>query len=165
MKKTTAVMGVLFSFVLVSLVYAADKLAYVDLSRTFGEYTKTKEYEKVLDEKQKVYETERNKKINELKQLEDKLNLLNDKEKEAKKSELEVKIKDFQDFDSQKQTELRKEGAEKEKEILKAIEEAVKQYSEKEGYTLVFNDRVLIYQSKNLDITNEIIKILNKDKK
>ncbi|MBU2258780.1 MAG: OmpH family outer membrane protein, partial [Candidatus Omnitrophica bacterium] len=40
-----------------------------------------------------------------------------------------------------------------------------KQYSEKEGYTLVFNDRVLIYQSKNLDITDEVIKILNKDKK
>ncbi|MFH1397573.1 MAG: OmpH family outer membrane protein [Candidatus Omnitrophota bacterium] len=165
MKKTTAVMVVLFSFVLVSLVYAADKLAYVDLSRTFGEYTKTKEYEKVLEEKQKVYEAERNKKINELKQLEDKLNLLNDKEKEAKRSDLEVKIKDFQDFDSQKQNELRKEGMEKEKEILKAIEETVKQYSEKEGYTLVFNDRVLIYQSKNLDITNEIIKILNKEKK
>ena len=48
------------------------------------------------------------------------------------------------------------------KEILKNIEEAVKQYSESQGYTLVFNDRVLVYQSKSLDITDKIIEIVNK---
>lgn len=51
------------------------------------------------------------------------------------------------------------------KEILKDIEEAVKKYSEKEGFTLVFNDRVLVYQDKTLDITDKILEILNKQDK
>jgi Skp family chaperone for outer membrane proteins len=51
------------------------------------------------------------------------------------------------------------------KEILKDIEEAVKKYSEKEGFTLVFNDRVLVYQTKSMDITDQIVAILNSGKK
>ena len=51
------------------------------------------------------------------------MNLLSDKEKETKKAELETKIKGLQEFDRQKQTDLRKEQDEKMKEILKDIEE------------------------------------------
>lgn len=141
---------------------AADKLAYVDLSRIFNEYGKTKDYDKILSDKEAAYNAERDKKTDEIKQLQDKMNLLSDKEKEAKKQDIETKIKALQDFDRQKQTDLRKEQDEKMRGILKDIEEAIRQYSEKEGYTLVFNDRVLVYQNKSLDITDKIIDILNK---
>ena len=151
--------------ILVGQAAAADKFAYVDLSRTFSEYGKTKDYDKVLTEKETAYNTERDKKINDIKQFQDKMNLLSDKEKEAKKAELETKVKDLQDFDRQKQTDLRKEQDERMKDLLKDIEEAVKQHAEKEGYTLVFNDRVLVYQTKSLDITDKIIVILNKGSK
>jgi Skp family chaperone for outer membrane proteins len=93
------------------------------------------------------------------------MNLLSDKEKEAKKTELEDKVKNLQDFDRQKQTDLRKEQDEKMKEILKDIEGAVRQYSEKEGYALVLNDRVLVYQTKSMDISDKVIEILNKGSK
>lgn len=144
--------------------YAAekDKFAYVDLSRIFSEYGKTKEYDKALTEKESVFNTERQKKVDEVKQIQDKLNLLSDKEKEAKKPELEGKIKSLQGFDQQKQTDLRKEQDEKMKEIFKDIEGAVKQYAEKEGLTMVFNDRVLVYENKSMDITEKIIESLNK---
>ncbi len=141
---------------------AADKLGYVDLSRTFSEYSKTKDYDKVLGDKQRAYTTERDKKVADIKQLQDKLNLLSDKEKETKKGDLENKVRDLQEFDRQKQTDLRKDQDEKMKDLLKDIEDAVKQYAEKEGYTLVFNDRVLVYQSKSMDITDKVIEILNK---
>jgi len=141
---------------------AAEKFAYVDLSRIFSEYKKTKDYDKVLSEKEKKYTAERDKKIGELKQDEDKMNLLSDKKKEEKKQELDKKFKEFQEYDRGQQTDLRKEQDERMKEILKDIEDAVKSYSEKEGYTLVFNDRVLVYQDKKLEITDEVIKILNK---
>ncbi len=148
--------------VLMGVAKAADKFAYVDLGRIFSEYSKTKDYDKVLGDKEQLYTTERDKKVADIKQLQDKYNLLSDKEKEAKKSELETKVKALQEFDRQKQTDLRKEQDEKMKEILKDIEAAIKQYSEKEGYTMVFNDRVLVYQVKNLDITNQIVSIVNK---
>lgn len=143
---------------------AADKFAYVDLGKIFSEYSKTKDYDKILGDKEQVYATERDKKVTDIKQLQDKFNLLSDKEKEAKKTELETKVKALQEYDRQKQTDLRKDQDEKMKEILKDIEAAIKQYSEKEGYTMVFNDRVLVYQTKNLDITDQVIKIVNANK-
>jgi Skp family chaperone for outer membrane proteins len=105
--------------ILVGQAAAADKFAYVDLSRTFSEYGKTKDYDKALTEKETSYNTERDKKINDIKQFQDKMNLLSDKEKEAKKAELETKVKDLQDFDRQKQTDLRKEQDERMKDLLK----------------------------------------------
>lgn len=167
MKKIVLMCGLLIFLlsVAVSGVYAAEKFAYIDLSKTFSEYKKTKDYDKGLGDKEQLYTTERDKRVNEVKQLQDKLNLLSDKEKDAKKADVEAKIKDLQEFDRQKQTDLRKEQDEKMKEILKDIEDAVKQYSSKEGYTFVFNDRVLVYQDKTLDITDKIIEILNKGSK
>jgi outer membrane protein len=164
MRKATGVLlGVIFALsIFAGTAWAADKFAYVDLSRTFSEYNKTKDYDKVLSDKEDAYSGEREKKVTEVKSFQDKMNLLSDKEKEAKKADLEAKVKTLQDYDRQKQTDLRKEQDEKMKEILKDIEEAVKQYAEKEGYTMVFNDRVLVYQTKNLDITDKIIEILNK---
>jgi len=161
-EKTVFLCAVFMLIVMLTSANAADKFGYVDLSRAFSEYSKTKDYDKTLNDKQDVYDKEREKKVNDVKQLQDKMNLLSDKEKEAQKPQLEDKIKALQDFDRQQQTDLRKEQDEKMKEILKDIEGAVKTYAEKEGYTMVFNDRVLVYQNKSLDITDKIMVILNK---
>jgi outer membrane protein len=147
---------------LVGVANAAEKFAYVDLTKIFSEYSKTKEFDKVLGDKQSAYETERDKIVSEIKSFQDKMNLLSDKEKAAKKDELEKKVKNLQEFDRQKQGDLRKEQDERMKELLKDINDAIKQYAEKEGYSMVFNDRVLVYQDKSLDITGKIIEIVNK---
>ena len=165
-KKAVVLWATIMGLVLlVGSAQAADKFAYVDLSRSFSEYTKTKGYDKTLSDKEKVYTDERDKKVADLKAFQDKLSLLNDKEREAKGAELQAKVKEFQDFDRQKQESLRKEQDLRMKEILKDIEGAVKKYSEKEGYTLVFNDRVLVYQTKSMDITSQVIAILNSSSK
>ena len=88
--------------------------------------------------------------------------MLSEKEKEAKTKDLQEKFKSLQEFDRQQQTDLRKEQDEKMREILKDIEEAVRKHAEKEAYTLVFNDRVLVYQTKSMDISDKIIAALNK---
>ena len=156
-------LGAIFSLALFTgIARAADKFGYIDLSRAFSEYNKTKGYDKTLSDKEKAYTEERDKKVTDLKSFQDKLSLLNDKEREAKKDDIAAKVKSFQDYDRQKQADLRKDQEEKMKEILADIQEAVKKYSEKEGYTFVFNDRVLVYQTKSLDITNQIVEILNK---
>jgi outer membrane protein len=149
-------------FAWTGMAQAADKFAYIDLSRTFSEYNKTKDYDKVLGDKETVYTTERDKKINDIKSLQDKINLLSEKEKETKRPELDTKLKSLEEFRNQKEMDLRKEQDEKMREILKDIEDAVKKYAEKEGYTMVFNDRVLVYQTKSLEITDKVIEILNK---
>ncbi len=164
MKKLLVVLcGVLLgAFILTGVAQAADKFAYINLARAFSEYSKTKDFDKSLTDKENNYTAERDKKINELNSLKDKFNLLSDKEKDAKKGELENKAKAIKDFMTQKEADLRKEQEDKMKEVLKDIESTVKTYAEKEGYTLVFNDRVLVYQTKSMDITDQIIALLNK---
>ncbi len=164
MRRTTVVLlALMFSLsIFLGKASAAEKFAYVNLSGIFSEYGKTKDYDKLLSDKENTYSQEREKKVNEVKQFQDKMNLLSDKEKETKKADMETKVKALQDFDRQKQTDLRKEQDEKMKEILKDIEDTVKKYAEKEGYTFVFNDRVLVYQNKAYDITDKIVGLLNK---
>ncbi|MDD5432810.1 MAG: OmpH family outer membrane protein [Candidatus Omnitrophica bacterium] len=162
-RKAVVLFGAILGLgLLVGTAQAADKFAYVDLSRLFSEYNKTKDFDKVLSEKENVYTAEREKKVNEIKSVQDKLSLLSDKEKENKKGDLESKVKVLKEYDRQKQTDLRKDQDEKMKEILKNIQDTVKNYAEKEGYTMVFNDRVLVYQVKSMDITDKILELLNK---
>ncbi len=164
MKKLAVVLAGAFlaSLVLTGVSFAADKFAYIDLSKAFSEYKKTKDYDKVLGDKEKVYTDARDKKINDVKQLQDKMNLMSEKEKQAKQTDFEGKVNALKEFDRQQQTDLRKDQDEKMKEILKDIEDAVKTCATAQGYTMVFNDRVLVYQDKTLDITDKIIDIVNK---
>jgi len=155
-------LGVIALGIFLGSAHAAEKFAYVDLSRIFSEYNKTKVYDEALSDKESTYTESREKKVNEIKKLQDKMNLLNDKQKESKKPGLQARIEGLQEFDRERQTDLRKEQDEKMKEIFKDIEDAVKQYSKKQGLSLVFNNRVLIYETKTLDITDEVVKILNK---
>lgn len=167
MRKATVVFwGVIFGLTILSArSEAAEKFAYVELRKLFNEYSKTKDYDKELGDKENAYTAEREKKVNEIKQFQDKMNLLSDKEKEAKTKELEAKIKTLQDFDREKQTDLRKESDEKRAEIMKDIDTTIKQFAEKEGYALVFNEVGVAYNVKSYDITAKIIDVLNKGSK
>jgi len=140
-----------------------DKFAYVDVMRIASEYNKAKEYNKSIEQKATTYEAEIDKKLNEVKQLQDKINLLSEKEKETKKTEMETKVKDLQEYRRQKEVDLRKEDFENTKQIVDNIKDAIKRHAEKEGYTLVFDDRALVYQGKGMDITDKIIETLNKE--
>lgn len=142
---------------------ASEKFGYVSIERIGDAYSKAKEYMKNLENKEASYTAEIDKKRNEVKQFQDKINLLNDKEKEAKSTELETKIKNFQEFARQKQSDLRKEQIDKTIELSKDIKETITKFSEKEGYTLVFDAAALAYQPKGMDITDKVIEILNKD--
>jgi len=165
MKRVVALCALAFVFAFTGVARAEMKFGFVDLSKIFSEYSKTKEYDKVLGDKQSAYEADREKMVTDVKQFQDKTNLLSEKEKDAKKGELETKIKSLQEYDRQKQTDLRKEQDEKMKELLKDIDDAIQQYAAKENFTLVFNNRVLVYEDKTLDISDKIIEIVNKGKK
>lgn len=143
--------------------FAADKIGSVNLDRIFGEYNRTKEQDKILEKKQKDFEVERDVKVKEIKSLQDKLNLADEKQKAAKKTELEIKIKSFQENEAQKVEALKEDILKERKEILKDIEKAVKQCAEAGGYTLVFEDRALVFQSNVGDLTDKAIETVNKN--
>ena len=141
---------------------AADmKIAYVDLSRIFDEYGKTKEYDAVLEKKHSEYEAARNKKLDKIKDEQNKLSLLKEEEKAKLQEDMDKDRADLLEFDRQQQTDLRKQRDEKIREILLEIEKIVRGYAEKEKLSLVLNDKVLIYGGKEMDITEKILKMLN----
>lgn len=145
--------------------YAAEKLASVDVGKLFDEYQKTKEFDKGLEQKAGAYEKDRDSRISEIKQLQDKLSILTDKEKENKQKELEEKIKSAREFTLSKEAELKKERDDRLKDVLKDIEATVGEYAQKEGYSMVFNDRVFVYSNKANDITAKVLEILQADYK
>ena len=162
MKKVLRCAVVVFAIAfLATAAYAADKFAYINVDAAAKDYSKATDYTKALEDKEAAYNAEVEKKATEAKQLQDKWNLLSDKEKEAKKSEYEGKFKTFDEFVRQKQTDLRKEYIEKKIEIAKDIKDAVAQFAEKDGYTFIFDGASLVYQPKGLDVTDKIIAILN----
>ena len=97
--------------------------------------------------------------------MQDKLSILTDQEKENKQKELEEKIKSAREFTLSKESELKKERDDRLREVLKDIEATVGQYAQKEGYTMVFNDRVFVYSNKANDITGKVLEMLQADYK
>lgn len=140
---------------------AVKKIAIMDLSKVFDSFQKTKEYDTVLEGKTKEYETERNAKIDKIKELQNKLALLKDDEKEKVNKELETMKADLIAFDQAKRTDLTKQRDEKIREILLEIEKVVSDYAKQEKYDLILNDRVLIYGDQGLDISTKILELLN----
>ena len=166
---------VLFSIMLATVfallsgpVGAADapaKIGYVDLSRLFDEYHKTKEYDKVLEAKNAEYEKELNGKIEKIKEEQQKLNLLAEDKKAQVEQDIEKMKAELLEFDRQKKQDLTKERNEKIREILLEIEKIVSNYAEKENYAIILNDRVLIYGQQTFNLTEQVLLNLNSDQK
>jgi len=90
---------------------------------------------------------------------------MNEKAKEKKEGEIETQIRSLQEFDQEAKSELTKERDDMVRDILKEMNTVIQKYGESNGYSIILNDRVLLYGGKALDITDEIIKILNKNYK
>lgn len=162
MKKVAAIfLCAVFLAVFAGTSFALDKFAYIDVDKVASEYNKFKEYDKIMTDKRRAADKELEAKTNEIKQYEEKLAMLSENERAKKRDEWETKYKAYQDFAMQKGIELRKWWDEKMLEVSKDIETEVAQYSQKEGFTLVFNRIGVFYRVNTLDISDKIITILN----
>ncbi len=150
-----------------SAVYAqkeGGKIGYVDLSRLFDEYHKTKDYDKVLEAEHKKYEEDSKAKIEKIREEQGKLALLQEDKKAALEGEVEAMKAELLEFDRQKKTDLTKDRNEKIREILLEIEKIVSNFAEQNNYSIILNDRVLIYGHPSYDLTEEVLKSLNVEK-
>lgn len=158
------IMSFFLAAVMTTGAVAADggKIGYVDLSRLFDEYHKTKEYDKVLEAKHTDLEKAGKGKIEKIKESESKLALLKEDQKKVLEEEIDVLKGEAQEFVRQEQSNLTKDRNEKIREILLEIEKRVSDFAEKEGYDIILNDRVLIFGNPAQDLTEQILVILNK---
>jgi len=167
MKKIAIAALIVAAFLMASCVvkeaFAKDyKIGYVDLAKVFDQYGKTKDAEKALSEKGKAKEVERKTMIDELRKLKDEQALLSDKAKAEKQGIIDDKVKKLQDFDKKAQDELMGERNDMLGGILKDIEKVVTDYAKETGYDMVLNSRTLLYGADQYDLTQEVLKRLNK---
>jgi outer membrane protein len=140
------------------------KIGYINLGKTFDEYEKTQQYDKSLEKKGDKKKNERQKLVDEIRELKDEMILLNEKAKKGKQALLDEKIKKLQEFDEEARGELRENRDEMVRDVLREIDKVIQKYGKNSGYTVILNDRVLLYGSEAIDITQDIIDILNKKK-
>jgi len=157
----TAVLAFLMLMTGNALAESQGKIGYIDLSRSFDEYQKTKDFDKELENKGDMKQQAREKVVQEIRKMKEELELMNKTAREKKEADIEAKIKSLQDFDQEAKTDLTRERDNMVKDILKEMSDVIKEYGEKNGYSIIVNDRVLLYGDAGMDLTNEIIKILN----
>jgi len=140
---------------------AAEKIGYVDLARVFDEYQKTKQFDKLLETKGASKQSERDKMVADVKKLRDEAELLSAKAKDDKQAAIDDKIKALQEYDRSTRDGLRRERDGMVRDILKEIEVVIQDFGKTQGYSYIFNDRVLVYKSEGGDLTSQVIKVLN----
>ena len=161
LKTVLALTIFLFMLTIGTSAWAETKWAYLDLSKVFDNYERTKEYDTTLEAQHSAYEKERNVKIDKLKEAQNKLDLLKPEEKDKAQKDLEQMRNELAEYDQQKRTDLNKQRDEKIREILLEIEKVVSDYAKKEKYDLILNDRVLIYGNQTMDVSEPVLKLLN----
>ena len=150
-----------FAFAGVKAYAEGEKIGYVDLAKVFDDYQKTKDFDKSLESKGAGKQAERDKMVADIKKLRDEAELLAGKAKEDKQAGIDEKIKGLQEFDRTTRDALRKERDGMVRDILKEIEVVIQNFGKTQGYTYIFNDRVLVFKSDTGDLTAQVIKALN----
>jgi len=141
---------------------AADlKIAYVDLSKVFDGYQKTKEFDAVLQTEGETFQKERDAMVQKIQDAQSKLDLMSDAQKTSMQADIEKQKNDVVAYDKEKRTELSKKRDDKVREILAEIQVVVSNLAKKDGYTYVLNDRVMIYGDPQFNVTDEVLSTLN----
>ena len=142
-----------------------DKIGYINVSKIFAGYQKTKESDSKIQEIKKKKLEERDALIHEIRRLTDEQALLSDDARSKKQEEIDAKAEEVRKFDASVNRELGEVSDKKSREIFKDINDVVQKYGERKGFDLIFNDQVFIYKSPRFDLTRDILDELNRSYK
>lgn len=143
--------------------YAQDlTMGFVNLKEVLDKYKKVKDGEDQLLKEAEDKNTKREKLVKEIKSLREKLDLLQDKQKEKKQQELDQKLKDLQDFTYETRADLRQKRDDKFREIMKEVKDVLEEYGSSHNYNIIIDDTLILYKDAKMDVTEDIIETLNK---
>lgn len=159
---------ILFVLVFIFLLAEAEsgKIGYVDIKKIFENYKKAKTVEEgfkkeIESEQKKIDEMQEEfKKMQE--EYEKKKNIMKPEEQQKKEEELKTKLQEIQKKWIETKQKLDERGKSLENQIFEEIKKAIGEFAKKNGYTIVLDSRLILYGDNASDLTDEIIKILNK---
>lgn len=150
-----------------SLAQAEEKIALVSLQRALNEVEEGKRAKTTLkadfDAKQKQLEALKA----DLKKMKDDVDkqkmVLSEEALKTKSNEIQTKFLELQQKAMEYEQELKKKEAESADKILTALKTLVLDLGKKNGYDIIYENsaEVVLYSSKGIDITPELIKVYN----
>ncbi len=138
------------------------KIGYVDILKVFNDYSKTQQYDETLEKQKEAKEQELEKDKESIKKMQEKLDLLQEKEQDKEKEKIIKAAGEFREKERRYIIDLKKERDEKMKEIIDDINKVVDEYAQKENYDMILNKGAVLYGDKGMDLTATILKIVNK---
>lgn len=151
-----------------SNVYSSEqKIVYLNLDEIIQKSLTGKLILQELQDQNKMilekFKSKRNNLINQEKDIIKKKNILSKEEFEAKASELNKKMKNFNKEREQTFLKFEEEKKKKLNNFLLNITPLIETFVKENSINIVLNEKNLFIASKNFDITNQIIEIVNKN--
>jgi outer membrane protein len=147
------------------------EIGYVDLQKALNTSISGKEARKNFSNKVKKTQNLLEAKQKELKELKDSLEkqsfILSEDARNEKEREYQNRMRDYQRLIKDSQEELKREEAEMVKKIYKELRVVVDKIGKKGNYTIIFekNASAILYASDTVDLTDDVIKAYDEQKK
>lgn len=136
-------------------------MGYVDLGRIFDGYERTKAYDSTLQQEGKQKEAELEARMNELTKLRKNLELLNDKARQNAVREIEEKSDALKQFQTKARRDLGRERDQLAQDVLKDMKQAIEEYAKTNSFSLILDERVILFGQSAHDVTDPILQMLN----
>ena len=149
----------------------AVKIGYVDMQRALNTCEAGKEAKKVITHEFEKMQKIMGEKQKELEALKDDLgkraSVMSESVRREKEADYQRKLRDLQRMQRDYEEDLRRKDRQLTDRILKDVEGIVKKLGEDQKYTLILerNQPTIVYMATGLDLTEEVIKLVNQKKK
>tara|TARA_Y100000748_G_scaffold279790_1_gene258329 strand:- start:108 stop:623 length:516 start_codon:yes stop_codon:yes gene_type:complete len=157
---------IFFILVFTENLYADNKIIYIDINKIISNSESGKYLNKELNKINNENITEFKNIEKELKAEEESIlkqkNILKESEFNSKVSELREKVKSYNEFKNKKNNDLKKLRDNAAKKILDILNLILSEYSVKNSISLIIDKKNIIIGKSELDVTNQIMDLLNK---
>ena len=165
-KKNNFILGIILSFFLTHHVLAEEKIAFIDLNYIYSNSKIGKKIIKEIDNKRKNIDSDfkdfQTKLDNEKKKLLNQKNVLADDEYKKKLSSLENNLKKYNEIISKKNRELIEYQKKSKNEFKNALISTLAEYAKENSISLILNKEQILIGVKTLDVTEDILNLVNK---
>ena len=154
---------------LTSVSLAENKIAFIDIDKIINESEFGKRTYKNIDtnfkkENEKLLEIEK-KLVSKEQEILKQKNVLSEDELNKKITNLKKEINDFKKKRKSINEKFNKIKLEKTNEMIQSLNEILSKYADDNDISLVIQKKFIVIAKTGLDITNEILKIFNKENK
>tara|TARA_B100001123_G_C15330536_1_gene1031072 strand:- start:2551 stop:3072 length:522 start_codon:yes stop_codon:yes gene_type:complete len=157
---------ILITFFFITNVYSENKIAYIDLKKVFSESLVGKSINnqiKIVENNKKIEFEEKEKKIkSDEGNLLSKQNILSKDELDKLINDLKIRVNKYQNDRNEFNKKLSKQQVLYTNKILTILKPILSEYVKENKISLLLNKNIVVVGKKDLDITENIVQLLNK---